>query len=136
MNIGIENGLEGIVDLVKMKAYWFDGENGEKVREGDVPKNLIEKCKEKKLELISQLAELDEKMEEYFLEENIDVPIDLLKECIRKHTIELNFAPVFMGSAFKNKGVQLLLNAVVDYLPTPYEVKNFAFDRAKSGEKT
>lgn len=136
MNIGIENGLEGIVDLVKMKAYWFDGENGEKVREGDVPKNLIEKCKEKKLELISQLAELDEKMEEYFLEENIDVPIDLLKECIRKHTIELNFAPVLMGSAFKNKGVQLLLNAVVDYLPTPYEVKNFAFDRAKSGEKT
>lgn len=119
-----------------MKAYWFDGENGEKVREGDVPKNLIEKCKEKKLELISQLAELDEKMEEYFLEENIDVPIDLLKECIRKHTIELNFAPVLMGSAFKNKGVQLLLNAVVDYLPTPYEVKNFAFDRAKSGEKT
>lgn len=119
-----------------MKAYWFDGENGEKVREGDIPKNLIEKCKEKKLELISQLAELDEKMEEYFLEENIDVPIDLLKQCIRKHTIELNFAPVFMGSAFKNKGVQLLLNAVVDYLPTPYEVKNFAFDRAKSGEKT
>lgn len=119
-----------------MKAYWFDGENGEKVREGDIPTNLIEKCKEKKLELIGQLAELDEKMEEYFLEENIDVPIDLLKQCIRKHTIELKFAPVFMGSAFKNKGVQLLLNAVVDYLPTPYEVKNFAFDRAKSGEKT
>ena len=53
MNIGIENGLEGIVDLVKMKAYWFDGENGEKVREGEVPGNLVEKCKEKKLELIS-----------------------------------------------------------------------------------
>ena len=75
-------------------------------------------------------------MEEYFLEENIDVPIDVLKESIRKHTIELTFAPVFMGSAFKNKGVQLLLDGVVDYLPTPEEVKNYAFDRSKNGEKT
>jgi len=75
-------------------------------------------------------------MEEYFLEENIDVPIDILKESIRKYTIELKFAPVFMGSAFKNKGVQLLLDGVVDYLPTPEEVKNYAFDKSKGGEKT
>ena len=136
VNIGIENGLEGIVDLVKMKAYWFDGENGEKIREGPIPDKLVEKCKEKKLELISQLAELDEKMEEYFLEENLEVPIEDLKASIRKHTIELTFAPVFMGSAFKNKGVQLLLDGVIDYLPNPMEVKNYAFDKGKEGEKT
>lgn len=136
VNIGIENGLEGIVDLVKMKAYWFDGENGEKIREGPIPDKLLETCKERKLELISQLAELDEKMEEYFLEENLDVPVEDLKESIRKHTIELTFAPVFMGSAFKNKGVQLLLDGVIDYLPNPTEVKNFAFDKTKDGEKT
>jgi elongation factor G len=88
-----------------MKAYWFDGDNGEKVREGEIPANLIELCKEKKLELIQSLAEIDEEMEGYFLEENIDVPTDLMKATIRKHTISLNFAPVLMGSAFKNKGV-------------------------------
>lgn len=75
-------------------------------------------------------------MEEYFLEENLEVPIDELKASIRKHTISLDFAPVFMGSAFKNKGVQLLLDGVLDYLPKPYEVENFAFDKLKDGEKT
>jgi elongation factor G len=75
-------------------------------------------------------------MEEYFLEENIEVPEAELKESIRKNTINLSFAPVFMGSAFKNKGVQLLLDGVLDYLPAPYEVENFAFDKLKNGDKT
>lgn len=119
-----------------MKAFWFDGDSGENIREGEIPANLTDFCKAKKLELIGQLAELDEKMEEYFLEENLDVPVADLKASIRKHTIDLTFAPVFMGSAFKNKGVQLLLNAVLDYLPNPDEVKNYAFDRSKDGEKT
>lgn len=68
-------------------------------------------------------------MEEYFLEENMNVPIDILKKSIRENTISLKFAPVLMGSAFKNKGVQLLLDAVLDYLPRPTEVSNFAFDK-------
>jgi elongation factor G len=63
------------------------------------------------------------------LEETIDVPIDKLKKSIRENTITLKFAPVFMGSAFKNKGVQLLLDGVLDYLPRPTEVSNFAFDK-------
>lgn len=105
VNIGVENGLEGIVNLVNMKAYWFDGDSGEKIREGEIPAGLLALCKEKKLELIQSLAEIDEEMEGYFLEENIDVPIDVLKATIRKHTISLEFAPVLMGSAFKNKGV-------------------------------
>jgi len=74
-------------------------------------------------------------MEEYYLDENIDVPIEELKQSIRKQTIELKFAPVLLGSAFKNKGVQLLLDAVVDYLPTPYEVENFAFNKSNDGAK-
>lgn len=77
INIGIENGLEGVVDLVNWKACYFDGDNGEIVREEDIPDSLIELATEKKLELLSCLAECgDEQMEEYFLEENIDVAAD------------------------------------------------------------
>lgn len=88
------------------------------------------------MELIGCLAECDENMEMHFLEENLDVPSEELMACIRKNTINLSFAPVFMGSAFKNKGVQLLLNGIVDYLPNPTEVKNFAYNKHKEGEKT
>jgi elongation factor G len=136
VNIGVENGLEGICNLINMKAYWFDGPSGVDIREGEIPADLLDLCKEKKLELIGCLAENDENMEEYFLMENIDVPIDEIKRSIRQQTIALKFAPVFMGSAFKNKGVQLLLDGVLDYLPNPTEVKNYAFDKLKEGEKT
>ena len=67
------------------------------------------------------------------MDENPNVPVDELKAVIRKHTIDLSFCPVFLGSAFKNKGVQPLLNGVIDYLPNPTEVRNFAFD-PKKGE--
>ena len=120
VNIGIENGLEGVVDLVNWKAYYFDGDNGEHVREEEIPESMLEVCKDKKLELIGSLAECgEEAMEEYFLDENIDIPIDELKACIRKNTIKLNFCPVFLGSAYKNKGVQKMLDGVIDYLPNP-----------------
>lgn len=106
MNIGIENGLEGVVDLVKWKAYYFDGDNGEHVREEEIPEALIGEATEKKLELLSCLAECgEEDMEEFFLDENIDVPEDRLKEVIRRNTLNLSFSPVFLGSAYKNKGV-------------------------------
>lgn len=136
-NIGIENGLEGVVDLVRWKAYYFDGDNGEDVREADIPEDMIEKATDKKLELLSCLAECgEEAMEEYFLEENIDVPVDELKECIRKNTINLKFCPVFMGSAYKNKGVQKMMDGIIDYLPRPTEVTNIAYNHDKDGEKT
>lgn len=76
VNIGIENGLEGVCDLITMKAVYFDGDNGEVLRVEEIPADLLEQCKEKKLELIGALAENDESMEEFFLEENIDVPVD------------------------------------------------------------
>lgn len=74
VNIGVENGLNGIVNLINMKAYYFDGDSGERVREEEIPADMKDFCDEKKQELISALAELDESMEEYFLEENFDIP--------------------------------------------------------------
>jgi len=97
---------------------------------------LLELAKEKKLELLGCLADCaDEQMEEYFLEETIDVPVDELKACIRKHTIALNFCPVFLGSAYKNKGVQKMMDGIIDYLPKPTEVTNYAYDKDRDGEK-
>ena len=98
---------------------------------------MIEICTQKKLELISCLAECgDDKMEEYYLDENIDIPEQELKDCIRKNTIRLAFCPVFLGSAYKNKGVQKMMDGVLDYLPKPTEVENFAYNVKKDGEKT
>ena len=135
VNIGIENGLEGVVDLVNMKALYFDGGSGEMVREAEIPEGMVDFCTEKKLELIGTLAENDEQMEEYYMEENHDIPVEELKACIRKQTLDLVFCPVFLGSAFKNKGVQPLLDGVIDYLPTPTEVKNFAYDPKSEEEE-
>jgi len=105
INIGIENGLQGVVDLVKWKAIYFDGNNGEKVVEKEIPADLIELSKGKKLELLGTLADHDASIEEYYLNEDINIPVDILKKAIRKTTIERTFCPVFMGSAYKNKGV-------------------------------
>ena len=130
VNIGVENGLEGVVDLIKWKAIYFDGDNGEIIRETEIPEDMIDFCTEKKLELIAALAELpdEEEMEMHFLEENLHVDEEEMKECIRRNTLALKFVPVFMGSAYKNKGVQSMLDGVIDYLPRPTEVKNHAYD--------
>jgi elongation factor G len=135
VNIGLENGLEGVVDLVEMKAIYFDGDSGLIVRKEEIPENLKKTVKERKLELIAALAEVEPKFEDYFMEENIDIPAKELKEVIRRHTIARKFCPVFMGSAFKNKGVQPLLDGVIDYLPNPKEVENIALDLSNNEEK-
>lgn len=105
INIGIENGLQGVVDLVRWKAIYFEGEKGETIVEREVPDDLKELAQKKKLELLGALAEVDPEIEEYYLNEDINIPEDLLKKSIRKQTIDLKFVPVFMGSAYKNKGV-------------------------------
>lgn len=135
VNIGVENGLQGLVDLVSWEACFFDGDSGETVRREPIPADMLDFCIEKKLELIGTLADYDEVMEEHYLEENYEIDPVLLQECIRKHTINLNFCPVFMGSAFKNKGVQLLLDGVISYLPNPTEVTNIALDTKRDEEK-
>lgn len=126
--IGLEDKHEGVVDIVEEKAYRFDGNNGEHVTEIPVPDNLKELIETKRLEMIERLAEADEEVGELFLMEEIP-EMDIIKAAIRRQTIACKFVPVFMGAAFKNKGVQPLLDGVVDYLPEPHEKPNYALDR-------
>ncbi|MBY0354469.1 MAG: elongation factor G [Rickettsiales bacterium] len=121
--IGIEDKFEGIVDLVNMNALiWEGGELGAKFHEEEIPADLLEKAKEYRQNLIDTAVAMDDKaMEEYF--EKGDVSIETLKKCIKKGVVTRAFFPVFCGTAFKNKGVQPLLDAVIDYLPSPLDVE-------------
>ena len=132
--MGLENGLKGIIDIVEEKAIYYEGKFGDAIRKDVIPDDFKAKVEEKREELIAQLAEIDEKIEELYLNGE-KVPADLLKEVIRKRTLELSFWPVFMGSAYKNHGVQTALDGVIDYLPNPTEVKNFAHDILNNNEK-
>lgn len=125
--IGVEDALEGVVDLVTMKAYTFHGDNGDDIKESDIPANLVDQAKEYREKMIDAATMFDDELAEKFLEGG-DIPVELLKRAVRKGCLSMEMTPVFMGSAFKNKGVQKLLNAVTDYLPNPDEVENKALD--------
>ena len=94
-----------MVDLVRNKAYYFEGPQGIDVVEKEIPDKVKEMVKEKKQELIEALAEIDEEIEEHFLNENFDIEESVLKAAIRRNVIANKFAPVLMGSAYKNKGI-------------------------------
>jgi elongation factor G len=128
--IGLEANHEGVIDIIEKRAITFDGEKGEVVKYGDIPDDMIDMVEEKRLELIERLADVDDEIAEIFLMEEIPDP-ELIKAAIRRQTIACAFVPVFMGSAFKNKGVQPLLDGVIDYLPEPIEKQSFALDRTK-----
>ena len=132
--IGAEDQFQGIVDLVTMRAFYFDGENGEKIREEAIPADLVDKCKESREELIAAVGEFDDVVGNKYLEGQ-DVTVDELRLAIRKATLSLNFTPVMTGSAYKNKGVQLLLDAVTYYLPNPSEKENIALDQHNAEAK-
>ncbi|XJS10296.1 elongation factor G [Aerococcaceae bacterium WGS1372] len=119
--IGAEDDFNGIVDLVEMKAYRYNDDLGEDIDEIEIPEDMKDQAEEWRNNLIEAIADLDEDIMMAYLEgEEIDVPT--LKAAIRKATVAVEFYPVFAGSAFKNKGVQLMLDGVVDYLPSPLEV--------------
>jgi len=131
--MGLENQHEGVVDLIEEKAYIFDGDRGEVVKEVPVPGDLKELMVEKKALLLERLSDADDEIAELFLmEETPDA--ETFKAAIRRQVIACNFVPVFMGAAFKNKGVQPLLDGVVSYLPAPIEKANYALDRTKNEE--
>lgn len=132
--IGLEEHHKGVVDLVKMVGYGFEGEDGENVTEFAIPADMMDLAKEKREELISKLADVDEELGEKFLMEE-EMTAEIVAGAIRRQTILLKFVPVFMGSAFKNKGVQPLLDGVRAYLPSPPEVRNEALDQNKAEEK-
>jgi elongation factor G len=119
--IGAEENFEGVIDLLKMKKIVFEGEHGEKIIETDIPENLLEKSKEMRNVLVEKIVEQDEALMSQYLDGK-EVALEDLKRVLRKAVIDYKIVPVFCGSALKNKGVQLMLDAVVDYLPSPSEL--------------
>jgi len=132
--IGAEADFEGIIDLIKMKAYYFDGDNGEDIREEEIPADRLEEAKTARHDMIASIADHDDVIADKFLGEQ-EVSVDELRAAIRRVTIALKMTPVFIGSAYKNKGVQLLLDGVNLYLPNPTEVTNIALDQNNKEEK-
>src|SRR5690242_4794328 len=112
--IGAEDQFKGVVDLVTMRAFYFDGDNGENIREEDVPAELLDQGKERSVELVAAVGEFDEVVGNKYLEGQ-DVTVDELRKASRKATLALEFTPVMVGSAYRSKGVQLLLDAVAYY---------------------
>ena len=125
--IGLEDEHEGVVDLVRMQSVVFSGANGQTLTVGEIPANLKELADEKRKVLIECVSEVDEELGDLFLMGEEPTTEQLLA-AIRRATIANTFSPLFMGSAYKNRGVQLLLDGVVDYLPAPSEVQNVALD--------
>ena len=125
--IGLEGDLKGVVDLVKMKAIYYEGDNGEKIREDEIPDHLRDEAEEKREILLDAASMYSDELMEVVLEgETPDE--DLIHDAVRKGTLALEMAPVFIGSAYKNKGVQSLLDAIVAYMPTPMDIENIALD--------
>jgi len=132
--IGAEEDFEGVVDLITRKAYYFDGENGEIVRIEDCPTELADKVEELRLIMLDKVAEFDDDVMEKYLEGN-ELTEEELHKCVKAGVMSLQLTPVFMGSAFKNKAVQVLLDAITRYLPSPLECERPTVIDADTGEK-
>lgn len=132
--IGLEEEFQGLIDLVQLKAHYFHGSSGENVVAEEIPSGMETLVAEKRRQLIEAVSEVDESLAEAFIN---DEPISSsdLEGAIRRATLARKFVPVYMGSAFKNKGVQPLLDGVLSYLPCPSEVTNYALDQRKDEEK-
>lgn len=125
--IGLENKHEGVVDLVKMKAFYFDGDNGEEVVEKEIPENMIQKAQISREEMVDAVSIFSDELTDAILEET-KITEKMIMTAVRTGTIARGMTPVFLGSAYKNKAVQALLDAVIDYLPSPLDIENEALD--------
>ena len=132
--IGEEDKHEGVIDLLKMKAYFFEGNMGSEVVEKEIPAEYMEEAKKFHAELIEKIVENDDEMMTSYLEGK-EFSIDELKKVMRKAVIANKIFPVFAGSALKNKGVQLVLDAVVDYLPAPTDIPPVKGTNPDTGEE-
>jgi elongation factor G len=124
--IGLEQKHEGVIDLVTMQAIYFDGDNGEKIRREEIPADLRADAEAARETMLDAVSLYSDELTEAILEEKVTE--ELIHDAVRRGTISQSLTPVFMGSAYKNKGVQLLLDAVTRYLPCPTDVENTAVD--------
>ncbi|XP_059483292.1 elongation factor G, mitochondrial [Neocloeon triangulifer] len=131
--IGLEGDLSGVIDLIKQRALYFEGDHGEKIEEKEIPPFMRAEAEERRHELIEHLSNADETLGMMYLEEKTPTEADIVA-AVRRACIARTFTPVMVGSALKNKGVQPLLDGVLQYLPCPSEVDNFAFIQ-KQGEE-
>ncbi|MEJ2166669.1 MAG: elongation factor G [Desulfobacterales bacterium] len=130
MPIGLEADFSGVIDLVAMKALYFDGKNGEDVRIEQIPDHLMTQALKKREELLDAASIFSDSLTEAILEET-EVTDHMVISAVRTGVLARQLTPVFMGSAYKNKGVQPLLNGVTDLLPCPEDIENFALDMEK-----
>ncbi len=132
--IGAEENFKGSVDLITMKAYYFDGENGEIVREEAIPAEMVDAAQKAREEMLDTVSAFDDAMMEAILDGK-EISEEQIHAAVKKGVQSLQFTPVYMGSAFKNKGVQLLLNAVARYLPSPVSAEHSKAIDSKTNEK-
>ena len=133
--IGAEAFFRGLVDLLEMKAYIYNDDLGKDISVEDIPENMIEICEEYREKLIEGAVEADEELMEKYLEgEELTIPE--IKAAIRKGTIENTFVPVCCGTSYRNKGVQKLLDAIVDYMPSPLDIPPVKGTDVNTGEET
>ena len=131
--IGLEDKFEGIIDLVSMKAVYFEGDSGVNVRQADIPAECLSEAEKKREDMLDAVSMFSDELMEAVLEERATE--DLILKAVRQGTISRKLTPVFLGSAYKNKGIQPLMDAIIHYLPDPTEVDNFAVDIEVEGKE-
>ena len=132
--IGLEEHLEGVVDLISMKAIYFDGEKGDDIRYEEIPEHLQEQAQQSRNDMLEAVSMFDDQMMEDLLEEK-EISETTIHDAVCKGVQTLEFCPVFLGSAFKNRGVQPLLDAITRYLPSPLDADPSQATDLDSGEK-
>ncbi len=132
--IGSEDTFKGIIDLVEMKAYVYYDDLGKDIRVEDIPEDMLEKAEEYRVNMIEHVAEQDEALMEKYFEEGT-LSIEEIKDCIRKSTLANTMVPVCCGTSYRNKGVQKLLDAIVDYMPAPTDVPDIKGVNPETGEE-
>lgn len=131
--IGAESEFDGIIDLITMKAYHYDGGSEENAQEIDIPEDMKEKAEEYRTTMLETIAEYDDELMEKYLEGE-DIPVEMIKKAIRNGVLKAEFFPFMCGTALGNKGVKLLLDAVIDYLPSPLDIPAIKGTNSKGEE--